>query len=758
VDEHSIKVEGNGAAIITDIAVESLPNRELFEDRYPDSDSDAEDLDLEDDVETQLTDDELAKKYPEVREAMDRLTSIQDELEKIQELTDSANKRLVILDAYNNTLDDKNGRPIEESIAVYKQEREKGFQERIESQKKERELRIELNSAIKDLRIITTRKASEWKKAGKAKAKEILRKKRLKEERNKEKLRIKKERLSFWPKYCYSVRISLDVSAFTPVSSRRASMSSDIDVAKPLDPAEDKGSAVPLTTCDLTLSYVTTSAYWAPNYDLQLSTTDSTASLCFDAQINNSTSETWEDCKVTLSTSQANFAGLEDAIPTLEPWHIKLVPKSSGTIDGDVLESHEEISHRQAHIQQQRTANVPKPRSEMFGVSNPDELKTNQNGVSAGSNVALQDYQMQLMLLEQQNKKRLMMARQENDTPGPPPRGDQIMTATYVPSGGPMRALERRPASAGMPMRPQMLRSALMNMNAQGPPPPPAPSAPGGTTDALQEFDFDSFLNSGGEPHDFNGTIAWEQEPLDFQESLVEETGFTTSYDLPGLKTLVPKSTASKQRVARISFAKVTFSHTAVPKYKPVAFLKAKLRNNSKLTLLRGPTGLTLDGSFMGRTTLPRCSAGDAFTLSLGVDPAIRVVYPKPEVRRTTTGVFTKEDSSVYVRTMTLHNTRASHGQPIKLLVLDQVPVSEDERLKVPLITPRGLTVDGGAVAAGAPGSTHASDKNWGIAEARLEKGGQVSWVVSLNAGKTVKLALEYAVAMPSGEHAMQCS
>lgn len=34
----------------------------------------------------------------------------------------------------------------------------------------------------------------------------------------------------------------------------------------------------------------------------------------------------------------------------------------------------------------------------------------------AGGNHALQDYQMQLMLLEQQNKKRLLMARQEHDT------------------------------------------------------------------------------------------------------------------------------------------------------------------------------------------------------------------------------------------------------------------------------------------------------------------------------------------------------
>ncbi|WPH05033.1 transcriptional activator soma [Acrodontium crateriforme] len=44
----------------------------------------------------------------------------------------------------------------------------------------------------------------------------------------------------------------------------------------------------------------------------------------------------------------------------------------------------------------------------------PGNANTNGNG----SNHALQDYQMQLMLLEQQNKKRLLMARQEQDNMG----------------------------------------------------------------------------------------------------------------------------------------------------------------------------------------------------------------------------------------------------------------------------------------------------------------------------------------------------
>lgn len=41
--------------------------------------------------------------------------------------------------------------------------------------------------------------------------------------------------------------------------------------------------------------------------------------------------------------------------------------------------------------------------------------ETQPPNILKGGNHALQDYQMQLMLLEQQNKKRLMMARQEQD-------------------------------------------------------------------------------------------------------------------------------------------------------------------------------------------------------------------------------------------------------------------------------------------------------------------------------------------------------
>lgn len=59
-----------------------------------------------------------------------------------------------------------------------------------------------------------------------------------------------------------------------------------------------------------------------------------------------------------------------------------------------------------------------------FYENHPQMMRAGAMGPNPGANGqpgnhALQDYQMQLMLLEQQNKKRLLMARQEQDGPGP---------------------------------------------------------------------------------------------------------------------------------------------------------------------------------------------------------------------------------------------------------------------------------------------------------------------------------------------------
>ncbi|KAL8948191.1 MAG: hypothetical protein Q9222_005597 [Ikaeria aurantiellina] len=60
--------------------------------------------------------------------------------------------------------------------------------------------------------------------------------------------------------------------------------------------------------------------------------------------------------------------------------------------------------------------------AEYFNAANMQmrQAMPNGNGAANSGNHALQDYQMQLMLLEQQNKKRLLMARQEQEDPRGP--------------------------------------------------------------------------------------------------------------------------------------------------------------------------------------------------------------------------------------------------------------------------------------------------------------------------------------------------
>lgn len=122
-------------------------------------------------------------------------------------------------------------------------------------------------------------------------------------------------------------------------------------------------------------------------------------------------------------------------------------------------------------------------------------------GGAQHGNHALQDYQMQLMLLEQQNKRRLMMARQEQDSmrpdgqpgmpgqgalpPGTSPQGSRT-GASPNPSEQMKRGTPKMPQTGlpGSPSTADMNQNrgspGSMNLNGQMPPDMTAPFFPGG--------------------------------------------------------------------------------------------------------------------------------------------------------------------------------------------------------------------------------------------------------------------------------------
>lgn len=785
VDEHSIKVEGTSSAIISDISVELLENQEIFQEIYPDSDkddSDASEDETGQNASTKDSEDEaLTPAQTELKAVREKIVTVLDDVKRADEVVSSAEKRLSLLEEYGKKFEPKSGSDVGDIVDVYTEQRGKTFQDHIDGTIRQRELHAEVTRLRKKENKLKAQILKEDNKRRKAAAKiqEAKRKKdqianaRL-QKKAAEKARIRREKEKFWPRSCYTVRITLDATHYTPISSRRSSVASVTDLVKPVvedptDPASPDPET-PYPACDISLSYVTSAAFWSPSYDLQLNTTANTGTLFFDAQLTNNTSEAWKDCKIILSTSQAVFSGLQDEIPKLVPWRIKLAGRFGGGYhgNGDITSSVQEMEQRRKYQNVSTVASKDKHGADLIGLQErPFMVQVSQpkQAWACHPTTALEscdrnfaDQRVQVNMLDR------MKSKSDSITPslsgglfGQRAAASQAFGAPAV-----------RPQAAQM-MQMQQQGGGLFGSSAN-PPPPPAASGPqlfgALKSSTLAEVDEDA-------PPVAEEVTLREPEPsLDFQESAMEETGLTTTYDLPGTKTLAPSTNASKQRVARILFSGVAFSHTVVAKYRPAAFLKAKLRNASKMSLLRGPVGLTLDGTFMGRSSLPRCSSGDSFTMSLGVDPTIRVSYPKPDVKRSSSGVFSKENSTAYRRSIAITNTRgassssspssSSNGgsggaKPVRLVVLDQVPVSEDDKLRVDIAHPGGLREGGAGVSTGVLEGTSSKDgRDWGKATATLKKGGEVSWDVELNAGRGVKLDLEYEVSLPAGDVAVQ--
>lgn len=213
----------------------------------------------------------------------------------------------------------------------------------------------------------------------------------------------------------------------------------------------------------------------------------------------------------------------------------------------------------------------------------------------------------------------------------------------------------------------------------------------------------------------------------------------------------------------------------------------------------------------MGNLVFPRCSPAETVVLGLGVDQTVKVEYDRPSVVHAVQGMMLmgKEEVGAFKRTMQITNTKAS---AVSLVVLDQVPVPDDQRLKVNITLPRGLkNMDDVAkngvgsqgsttrpavpvVAAAPPSSFKTEDtsdtssskhqrsfslkrsppaspapaitplmapsssgfkspsSNWGSAKATLKKNGEVKWDVDLNKGGCAILALEWECRIPTGE------
>jgi len=169
----------------------------------------------------------------------------------------------------------------------------------------------------------------------------------------------------------------------------------------------------------------------------------------------------------------------------------------------------------------------------------------------------------------------------------------------------------------------------------------------------------------------------------------VTEGAISSSYEIAGLSTIPSDGSEHKVTITVVDLdAKLAW--ISAPRSTSTAFLQCRVKNTSNFSLIAGRSNVFMDGNFVAKAYIPDVSPYEFFNCSLGVDPAVRVTYhPRRKTVSHQGGTLlnkTKTEISKFSQRISIKNTRP--GPLEYLIVQDQVPVSEDERIKVKVHNP----------------------------------------------------------------------
>ncbi|KAL4803083.1 hypothetical protein BDV18DRAFT_163608 [Aspergillus unguis] len=690
VNRDSIRIEGSGPATITDIQTSSVPQREDFDEIYPDSEDSVSE---EEDAEEEISEDEEGSNDPE-------LQALQKEIEQVQERVALARSDVKASVAVVQILDDyakglqtdqtKDVKKFEEFLNIYKDKRDAEAVRNHRANAVVNDSERELAKLQKQFEKRKSKYIQEQRKASKAIRLSNEKKLRAREQKKKQRERKRSEQQHFWSPNVAQVVVSLDgLTALTPGSSRRSSI---------VEKVEDIKEAVDVV---LLLSYIVPGGSWASRYELQINSPSSSARLTYRAEFRNSSTETWRDSKVTLSTSQASFSGIGTPIPSLDAWNIKIFGDTSLGVQSwnNILEAPKSAAANPF---------VRATGGGLFGssASRPPQCPPPPPPSSAVASVR----------------------KSGTESFGGFGQSTQQESARSTSLFGAASAASGRRARQGPQHRKPVNSSSTDEESTSQ-----APETAAGPVVELEDEDEEE-----EEDADTQSVVS-----LEHRDSVKQDYGMTTTYELPGRRTLAPSFDARRHVLAELDLKSVTLTYVIVPKHREAAFLRARIKNTSSLTLHPGTVGITVDGSFIGTASLETCGPNVFFNISLGVDPGIEVKYAKPTVKPLPgTKFFNKEDGAKFKRSCWVKNTKSV---AVDLVVSDQIPVSDDENVRVRLLQPFGLVNEGDE----APLSLKL--KNHGTAS--LEKNGEVKWTVRLEPREETRLVLEYETKVPSGSN-----
>ena len=199
-------------------------------------------------------------------------------------------------------------------------------------------------------------------------------------------------------------------------------------------------------------------------------------------------------------------------------------------------------------------------------------------------------------------------------------------------------------------------------------------------------------------------------------EKQVGET--TVTFDITA-----PYSILSDGKVQTIEIQRTTtpaeYKYVTIPKLTPLAYLTGNITDWAKQNLIGGEATLYFENTFVGKSYLNVNQLKDTLTVSLGTDNSILV---KREKRQdfTSKRVLGPNKTETYSFLITVRNNK---GNPVKITVNDQIPISSNS----------GIEVDAVELSRGKHNS----------------QTGEIRWDLEIKPQETREMILTYSVKFP---------
>ena len=214
--------------------------------------------------------------------------------------------------------------------------------------------------------------------------------------------------------------------------------------------------------------------------------------------------------------------------------------------------------------------------------------------------------------------------------------------------------------------------------------------------------------------------------PIKAEEAATElqANAYSAEFRVPGRISLASDGAEKSFVLARLNADPTLLVKTA-PGLDQTAYLQAHFTDAEEAPLLPGEVSLHRDGAFIGQSRIAFVAPGDGADLGFGGDDKIKI--QRAPVNRKENEPTWFNQTKIETREFKT-NIKNLHDFPVKVQVIDQIPVSENTAISVELL----------------PATTPPTEKQ--VADRR----GVMSWTLDLAPGEAKDIRLAYRLKWPA--------